>query len=200
MPQPVTTSPEPSVRLFIAQWPSSEVRQALLEHSGDWVWPTNARIMQGPHLHLTLHFIGAVPSGQVAALADALNVPAEPFELRLELTEVWRGGIAVLRPVLIPPPLVDLHRALGDVLRRMNLPIDARPFSPHVTLARRAQGAQPPSTPIAIRWPCRGHALVVSEQGSYRVLNDYGTSALAPAPEANPPFDETDFPPRAPGL
>jgi 2'-5' RNA ligase len=57
------------------------------------------------------------------------------------------------------------------------VPLEARPWQPHVTLARRAEGALAPDDGRALRWRVRGYVLVESRLGSnggYRVLRRYG--------------------------
>ena len=51
-----------------------------------------------------------------------------------------------------------------------SLPVEKRPFRPHVTLARHAAGAVPPSETAPLRWPVNGHALVQSAGGRYTPL------------------------------
>jgi 2'-5' RNA ligase len=44
----------------------------------------------------------------------------------------------------------------------LQLPIEARPWRPHVTLARRAVAAQPPQDELALNWPVRSWRLARS--------------------------------------
>ena len=108
--------------------------------------------MKAERLHLTLHFLGDVPAQRVADIARGLRVPAEPFDLTLGHGEVWPNGVAVLRPFAMPPALTRLHAALAIALAGLQVPLDARPYKPHVTLARRAHarsaaGARARSSP-----------------------------------------------------
>lgn len=92
-------------------------------------------------LHLTVHFIRDVPAERLPHLKRGLAVPAEPTSLRLDRFDVRERGIAVLTPSQVPNTLLRLHFHLGEALRRLGLPVESRPFRPHVTLARRASGA-----------------------------------------------------------
>jgi len=51
------------------------------------------------------------------------------------------------------------------VLKRLALPVDTRPFRPHVTLARRAAGATPALDGPAISWAIDRYALMESTLG-----------------------------------
>ena len=48
-------------RLFIALWPGEAVRAQLVQWQRAVSWPQAARVATPAGLHLTLHFIGAVP-------------------------------------------------------------------------------------------------------------------------------------------
>jgi 2'-5' RNA ligase len=175
-----TTHPAPLSRLFIALWPGPRLRQALAACRDASPWPAGAAPTATEALHLTLHFIGPVPTERIDAVAAALQVPMQAFELRLQTTEVWHGGIAVLLPSAVPDRLRQLHADLAEALRRLAWPVEARAFHPHVTLARRA-GTQPPAAPAApLCWRVAGYALVQSlGAGRYRVLRRY---RAGPAP------------------
>jgi 2'-5' RNA ligase len=127
-------------------------------------------------LHLTLHFIGAVPVARLAEVGDGLAVPCAPFDLQFDEAAAWPRGLAVLSPREVPAALVELHQRLAGALQRLALPVESRPWRPHVTLARRAAGAVPPAAAPAGRWAVRGYALVQS-QGGYRTLRHYPASS-----------------------
>jgi 2'-5' RNA ligase len=162
----------PVERLFVALWPDQRVRSALAAVQQRWTWPAPAALVRADKLHATLHFLGDVACDRVDALKAALEVASTPFELQLRAAEVWRGGIAVLETDT-PPALMALHAALGEALSGLGLSVEVRPYRPHVTLARHAQGALPPPELPPVRWPVHGHALVCSAGGNYTVLARY---------------------------
>jgi RNA 2',3'-cyclic 3'-phosphodiesterase len=100
-----------------------------------WIDPDNA--------HLTLHFLGDTPPEQAAILQLAL--PA--IVARHEAFDLRTAGLGVF-PKLRRPRVIWLgvwgpaHRLeaisseLGEMLEEMQFPVDQKPFSPHVTLAR----------------------------------------------------------------
>lgn len=148
------SSPPPGpARLFLALWPSSEVRDALVAATAGWPWPATARLTQPARLHATLHFLGDVPAARVAELSEALAVPGVGFDWALSVPQVWGAGIAVLAPVSVPAALVALHRQLAARLHELGLPVEERAFRPHVTLARKAQGLKAPPSIAPVAWP-----------------------------------------------
>lgn len=159
-------SGEASFRLFTALWPADDVVGRLLDVTRQWHWPADARITRPERLHLTLHFIGNVPVARIAQLQTELAVPFEPFDWELARAQVWHGGIAVLEPQDTPPALARLHASLQVRLAALALPIEERPYRPHVTLARKAFGARPPPHFAPVRWRAdSGYRLVRSLPG-----------------------------------
>lgn len=180
------------LRLFFALWPDSARRRELVARQSAWRWPPAARPTPADKLHLTLLFMDGVPSDAlpaVAACGDAVAAHWREFALRLDAARVWPGsGIAHLAPTRPPPELLRLRDALAEQARMRELPFDPRAFSPHVTLARRAEGAEPPQVE-PIDWPVRGFALVQSllGQGRYKVLLRWPQPKSLTAPAAAPP-------------
>jgi 2'-5' RNA ligase len=161
--------PRPSsapVRLFLGLWPQAEVHAALVAHAAAWAWPATARRTRPERLHVTLHFLGDVEAGRVPRLRTDLQVEWEGGDLVLDRAAVWPGGIAVLEATRIAPPLMDLHSRLAQALRALDLPVESRPWRPHVTLARKAFGAHPPLHAQAVTWRLApAYALVRSLPG-----------------------------------
>ncbi|MFO1339910.1 MAG: RNA 2',3'-cyclic phosphodiesterase [Burkholderiaceae bacterium] len=177
--EPALTTARDPARLFLALWPDEATRRALQAWQAAVRWPPEARPTAPAHLHLTLHFIGAVPRDRLPALADALGAEAGAFEactLRLDGFAVWPRGIALLQPGRTEPALARLHAALGAALAAQGLPVETRPYRPHVTLARHAagavlrEGAPPPPVP----WPVREGFVLAESAGGYRVLRRWG--------------------------
>jgi 2'-5' RNA ligase len=163
------------VRLFTALWPTPAVRASIAQWQDAWTWPGQAALVKPDKLHVTLHFLGDVPADRVAELRPALRLPFEPFSLELGEAKVWPNGVAVLQPLETPPALRRLHAALGERIAQLSLPLDERPYRPHVTLARRAHAAGPPPRGPRLGWPVEdGYVLVRSlPGGSYEVIERY---------------------------
>jgi 2'-5' RNA ligase len=97
--------------------------------------------------HLTLLFLGRVPEDDVPALVEAAApaVAATP-PLSLRLAGGGRFG-SVRRPQVAwagldgdVEPLVQLAKRLATAARRLRLPVEDRPFRPHLTLGRWRPG------------------------------------------------------------
>lgn len=115
----------------------------------------SARFVRLEQLHLTLHFFEDLDAPAVARLAEAV-----------------RRGAAAMRPFLVsfgdlgvfPDPgrarvlwvglregadsLGRLHARIAANLRAAGLPVEGRPFRPHLTLARMARPG-----PVSLREP-----------------------------------------------
>ncbi|MDX9844226.1 MAG: RNA 2',3'-cyclic phosphodiesterase [Aquabacterium sp.] len=165
-------TPDPTLRLFLALWPDDDTRAVLLAWQQAQSWPAGARLTRANDLHLTLHFLGQVPKALLPALKQALPAAGSPVILTLDHLDVWPNGVAVLRPEATPPTLLDLHAHLGDALKQLGLPLESRPYQPHITLARRARGLVPKAA-LPLRWTAQRYALVLSDHG-YHPLQHYG--------------------------
>jgi len=123
-------------RCFVALVPDAATRDAL---SAIPV-PSTARRVPYEQLHLTVTFIGALSSEQGADLIDALihqSVALEPAHVMH--VEHWprashpRLTVATLA---MSDEFVALDWRVRSAMIALNLPVDARAFRPHVTLAR----------------------------------------------------------------
>lgn len=198
-------TPASQERLFLALWPTDEVRDGLTAWRQSSTSPRgpaarpappaareDAQALPGParwrrrkarvvapgQLHLTLHFIGSVPSSDVPALQDALAVEFTAFELELGVAEWWRHGLLVVRPRLASAALDELHAKLGAALRAGKLPCESTRFVPHLTLVREASEQRPLAPLPALRWPVLAYRLVRSANG-YHDLAEYPASDAA---------------------
>jgi 2'-5' RNA ligase len=173
MPELQRTDRAPrSARLFVALWPDARTRRALAAWRDACHWPPDARPVPDAKLHLTLHFIGAVPHARVAELVQRLAIPCPPFELRFERVTAWPRGLVVIEAADVPDALRRLHAELAAALRTLGLPVERRALRPHVTLARDAAAARWPDAGAALTWPVAGAVLVQSlPDGPYRVLS-----------------------------
>ncbi|MDB5779305.1 MAG: 2-5 ligase [Polaromonas sp.] len=162
-------------RLFLALWPPDETKAGLVTASAAWSWPHGSALVPPERLHVTVHFIGSVPTSAVPFITKRLAVPIEPFSIELCEAQLWPGGIAVMVPRAVPAALLVLHAELSAALGRLGLPLELRPFRPHVTLARRAAGAVIPVAPKAVNWTVNRYLLVRSLPGGagYEMIRAY---------------------------
>jgi 2'-5' RNA ligase len=180
-PVPPQASLRDPARLFLALWPDEPTRRGLQAWQQALHWPSTARLTAPSDLHLTLHFIGNVPRARLPELATGLAQPFMPFDWVLDEFAVWHHGISVLQPSGEPPAaLLRLHASLAQALRLLALPVDARPFRPHVTLARHGSGARLPegvALPPAVHWHADAGYVLAESAGGYRVLQRFTAGA-----------------------
>ncbi|TDQ83551.1 RNA 2',3'-cyclic phosphodiesterase [Paraburkholderia silvatlantica] len=128
-------------RCFIALSPTAASRDALAALDV----PPNARRVPYAQLHLTVTFIGAMSFDQGRALSRRLaeHAPRIP-PAQVTHIECWPGR-AHPRLMVAVLAMSDAFTALDWRVRSLmgdvGLPLDARAFRPHVTLARFARDA-----------------------------------------------------------
>ncbi|VCU71137.1 2',5' RNA ligase family [Pigmentiphaga humi] len=131
-------------RSFIALAPDAASRARLAE-AGTALPP--ARLLAAD-LHLTIAFLGALEARQAAALQAALQPLARAIpDLEAAGLTLWphaaRARVAVATFGL-PDALRQMVAQTQAVLRAMDLPVEDRPYRPHVTLARFGAGKPAP--------------------------------------------------------
>ncbi|CAG9199898.1 RNA 2',3'-cyclic phosphodiesterase [Paraburkholderia sabiae] len=128
-------------RCFIALVPDVATRDAL---SAIPV-PAAARRVPYEQLHLTVTFIGALPLDKSAALIDAITREAVPLELApVAKIEHWPGAShprLTVATLAMSDEFVALDWRVRSTMIALGLPVDARAFRPHVTLARYRRDA-----------------------------------------------------------
>ncbi len=133
-----------TARTFIAVELSEEVRSSLgrmqqrLRQSGarvSWVRPDN--------IHLTLVFIGDVLSSgipEIERAMDCVTATVPPFTLTVEGTGSF-GSAKAPRVIWAgvndsSGALMRLQSRLATAVREVGIPLESRPFHPHLTLGR----------------------------------------------------------------
>jgi 2'-5' RNA ligase len=149
-------------RCFFALWPDAALAEALHALGKAAHADCGGRLMRRDTLHLTLAFLGDIPSDRVAAamrVADAIAV--EPFELTLDRLGYWKHN-RIIWTGGVSPRLTFLADALAAGLRQAGFSLDSRSFAAHVTLLRDARCAGIPLMPQALAWPAREFVLAES--------------------------------------
>lgn len=150
-------------RLFFALWPDEAVRDAIESQLPPM--PKPARPVPRTNWHATLAFLGpTAPERRADYEAAAETVAARPFELTLDRFGYFHGSrILWLGAGTIPDRLAALNRDLEAQLAERGYSPDPRPFTVHLTLARKAPppGDLPRVSPIA--WRVGDFCLVRSE-------------------------------------
>ena len=159
-----------TLRVFFALWPDSDARERLAALAGEIAARTNGRAPPTANLHVTLAFVGDVPTeriGALCAIGASVAASAAAFVLTLDRTGTFRGtGITWAGASALPPPLAELARNLTDALAAQDFSVERRPFSAHVTLARRCKASEVGSLAAPIGWTVTRLALDASEPGS----------------------------------
>ena len=138
-------SPQGTVRVFVAVGISADARQQLID-AVDRIRrdiPQGIQWANADGMHLTLKFLGNIPSNGVESLLQCLNPvasEASPFPLHLaglgmfpnrrKPRVLWAGVDGDL------DALSRLQLATEDAITALGYPPEQRPFRPHVTLGR----------------------------------------------------------------
>lgn len=158
------------MRLFAALPLPSDARAPLvgameaLRREG---WPV--RWVDPSLLHLTLKFYGEVPDERAAAIAEALDAATDRMPaVLLVVTGVGtlpRGrGARVIVADLAPEPALELLQHRVEMAgKSIGIPVEGRPFRPHLTLGRVRQGE---------RLPAAARARVAAEPAALTAVAD----------------------------
>jgi RNA 2',3'-cyclic 3'-phosphodiesterase len=162
--------PFSTLRVFFALWPDADASERLAALAREVAARTGGRAPPSASLHVTLAFIGEVPNQRIDALraiGAAVAASAAPFALTLDCTGTFRRtGITWAGTSHLPPPLAELARNLFDALAAQDFAVERRPFSPHVTLARRCKAPEVGKLPAPIGWKVARLALDASVSAS----------------------------------
>lgn len=132
-----------NVRLFLAINFAPEVRRAVAEAAAplrmlapDLSW------VREPQLHLTVKFLGEQPDDMAPRVAEAMRTVGA----RNRVVDAEIGGIGAFpnfrRPRVVwigvtPEPKLELiHHDVESACESLGVPLDGKPFRPHLTLAR----------------------------------------------------------------
>lgn len=134
------------MRLFIAINFNDEIKEELennIEDLKDEAKRGNFSLID--NLHLTLAFIGELDQRNLQTVKDAMiyavsNFEYGPFEISLGEFGSFRGKRGgerlYWRGIDKSDELVTLQRSLVRQLEYLDIPVDDKPFKPHITLAR----------------------------------------------------------------
>ncbi len=153
-----------SDRLFFALWPDPTLRQALRARVDTIVASVEGKPQSPGQWHVTLEFLGQVPRERQPALqAAAGRVRMEPFTIEFDRVEHWRKPqVVCLVASRVPAGLAALVTQLRAALVEEGFTLDARPFCPHLTLARKVRAAASSLLEPPFVWQSSGFALVRS--------------------------------------
>ena len=171
-------APKPARRrVFFAIWPPETIRRELLRATRTAVRRCGGRGTPPGNVHITLAFLGPLTEADLATVVGVPPLASPPFTIRLDRLGYWsRSRVLWLGASRVPAELVQLERSLWDALVAVGFERERRPYSPHVTLARKAGPVSMDVNPVD--WPVSGFALVESRPGArhsvYQVLQSWG--------------------------
>lgn len=158
------------IRAFVAIRPPEDVIDRLIGLQAG----APGRVSPPENLHLTLAFLGEIPSLRLrdadAALA-ALKAPH--FTLQLDGVGLFGGRKPriLYAGVRTEPALTALHAKVAQAAREAGIALESRRYTPHVTLARlggRGEESRKAERYVADRSAFQSAAFDVTEFGLYR--------------------------------
>ena len=169
---------EKDLRLFFALWPDENVRDQIEQNLKRF--PSAAgRIVPRHNWHMTLHFIGNTSFEEKDCLhQQAKKLRAAQFNLTIDRCGFfkkpkvfWLGCEQTLKA------LSALQRELGNLLAHCSYKPETRPYSPHVTVARKVLKSPEPIEMDPVAWPVHKFALIrsvsVKSGVRYDVIEQY---------------------------
>ena len=132
------------MRLFVAVDLSDDARGAIAAEQQRIASATHASLkwVKAEQAHLTLVFLGNVEASRAAAVVDALGreVDRAPFKLVFEGLGAFppRGAPRVLWVGVTggSGEVTQLQRELASRVAALGIPLEDRPYSPHLTIGR----------------------------------------------------------------
>ena len=152
-------------RLFFALVPPLALQQTLGALARSVAARCGGRAVATLNIHLTLAFIGGWPVARIAELtAAAAAVPVPSMMLSLDTLGAFRrAGVAWIGMSSPPAALMALASSLTTALAAAGVPLEARRFHPHVTLARKCRAAHAIETAGPHVWNVDGLTLLASQ-------------------------------------
>lgn len=185
------TSKEPAQRLFVAIPVPEHISERLEDWTREQKEKLSFRKWSHPRdYHITLQFLGDTPAAKHEALQAVLQeAKAKPFSLAL-------NGAGTFGPPSAPrvlwaavsgdlEALTALHREVIKATRSIGFEPEERPYSPHITLARKFAGAgeMPPeatfSAPALFEWEANRFVLMRTHMNAspmYEVIGEFRLS------------------------
>ncbi|MBT5891034.1 MAG: RNA 2',3'-cyclic phosphodiesterase [Chromatiales bacterium] len=174
---------EPTQRLFFALWPSSELRDGLLQAVTPLRDAAEGRLIPSENYHLTLAFLDRVPERLIPDVVTAAKfVVFQPINLALDCYGVfeqpkvlWYGSRE------LPESLSVLVAELRDQLAPLVALRPERIFQPHVSVVRQQNQLPNLEPPAKLLWQASDFVLVHSEYGpgraNYTVMERFSAAS-----------------------
>jgi 2'-5' RNA ligase len=152
-------------RLFVALWPSDELRHEIEHETRFAARHSGGRVIPARNFHITLAFLGAVSESRVVdSITCVTTTKVAPFDLILGDLNWWeRQELLCLEPKSGAEALTELVSGLQRALRGKGFAVEHRPFRPHVTLARDVRRDHAFKPIRELRWQVQKIELVESQ-------------------------------------
>lgn len=175
-----------SRRLFLAVWPSDELRERIARDTAALVERSRGRATPARNFHITLVFLGEVANARVDLVhAAAASIAGSCFEVVFDQVETWPGSdVMCLTARHAPRALQALSDALRARLIADGFEFGRHGFRPHVTLARDVPQMRSTEALAPIAWRVDDYVLVESNMtrtgSEYTVLERWPLSRSTP--------------------
>jgi 2'-5' RNA ligase len=158
---------ENSRRVFFAYWPDAKARQAVIEATRAAVASIDGQPVSASNLHVTLAFLGRVPSARIPEIVRIGARGDYPQAmLSFDRLQYWpQPKIVAALAETIPAAGQQLVDTLWECLLPLGIEREERPWRPHFTVVRRVRRPPPKLTIPVIHWNCDRLALVESVSG-----------------------------------
>ncbi|MBB5355112.1 2'-5' RNA ligase [Anoxybacillus mongoliensis] len=129
---------------FLAVPVPSEVKKQLHHFMSQWKAPFRLFVHEEDY-HITLAFLGKVTEEERKQIAERMPEAVRKHKaFSLQLSEVYSFGSRILwYGVKEESCLFSLRQDVYDVCKKIGFSLDARPFTPHITLAKKWNGSFP---------------------------------------------------------
>src|ERR1017187_4458953 len=133
------------MRLFVAIDLPNDVRAAVARWTNlNKPAAAGYKWVSADNLHVTLKFIGERPDSDVAAISQVLVKVAFPAPIEMSVDGIGSFPNVLFANVIAADALAALARDIEQCLEPLGIAPEKRAFTPHLTLARRKEGARFP--------------------------------------------------------
>jgi 2'-5' RNA ligase len=163
------------MRLFFALWPDADTKNQLAGVAANLRLAAPSRLVSEDNYHLTLAFVGEVPSSRLPGLLKiGAMQQAVRFRITFDASDYWaKSQLVVAAAQKMPPELLKLWQQLHK-----DLALKAQPDPrAHVTLARKVAQAPVLQAMSPVAWSTSSFGLYRSEtsgvQSAYTVVDTW---------------------------
>jgi RNA 2',3'-cyclic 3'-phosphodiesterase len=155
-------------RLFFALRPDESSREALSSAASEALRLSRGRAVPPENWHVTLAFLGSVPSDRVSSLVTvagsvSLATSDPTLSLIFDRIEYWRSAELLCAVAQRESVVAGFVGVLRERLASAFFAPDLKPFRAHVTLMRKVAPIQAPLRMTPTEWTFRQFALCESQ-------------------------------------